>query len=90
FANKVYTTPEAEAFLVEIVESSPAMRLPSSWTSTDPIPVVPLHYHDFSDEVALDEWLNVRLDKVENGRVVHGKWWHHEKIQERVETLEDP
>ncbi|KAJ3386959.1 hypothetical protein HDU80_000275 [Chytriomyces hyalinus] len=72
-----------EAMLIEIVATSESLiRIPATWNSRLPIPAVPVGFYDFSDEVELDTWLDVHLDKVgAGGRIVHAKWWHNEQAK---------
>ncbi|KAJ3414966.1 PsbP domain-containing protein 3, chloroplastic [Chytridiales sp. JEL 0842] len=86
FANKIYTTPEAEDFLVEIAAASiPEIRIPSTWNpASEPLPAIPLQNHDFDDEAELEAWLDVHMDKIVDGVLVRGLWWQNENSNRKT------
>jgi hypothetical protein len=52
--------------------------------ASEPLPAVPLQHHDFDDEVELEAWLDVHMDKIVDGVRVRGLWWRHENSDRKT------
>ncbi|KAJ3060964.1 hypothetical protein HDU98_003103 [Podochytrium sp. JEL0797] len=72
--------PGGPRFLADVFEQSiPGIHVQSAWTPTDPLPLVPLELKDYGDELEFDAWLTAHADRMVDGKLVHGIWFHDEK-----------